>query len=261
VGGAVQSSSAPPITTRILNCLFNNNDAISVFISGQERAGAAGTIAGGDEIEFIGSVVHGGFSDNYGGAVVGPGAKVSGSIFWNNTDNNGSIGNSNIRTLGLVEYSCVQGMLIPEPGENPPDPMNFPGSTSADPLFVNPISGDFHLQAGSPCIDAADNTAWPPGVTMDLDGNPRFFDDPSTLDTGIGPPPVVDMGPYEFASAFPIGDINCDGMVDMNDSPTMVGVLLGIDTDPCHATAADMNGDTSANGDDIQLFVQALIAP
>ncbi|MCF7811035.1 T9SS type A sorting domain-containing protein [bacterium] len=49
-----------------------------------------------------------------------------------------------------------------EPGE---------GSISADPLFVNPDSGDFHLQADSPCINT---------------GDPDFPDDPDGSRCDIG---------------------------------------------------------------------------
>ena len=45
------------------------------------------------------------------------------------------------------------------------------GSISADPKFVNQAGGDYHLLAGSPCIDAGDDAA---GIgATDLDGNPR----------------------------------------------------------------------------------------
>ena len=57
---------------------------------------------------------------------------------------------------------------------------------------------DFRFQPGSPSIDAADNTAVPKDIDTDLDGNPRFVDDPDTKDTGNGDPPIVDMGAYEF---------------------------------------------------------------
>jgi len=40
---------------------------------------------------------------------------------------------------------------------------------SADPLFVDPANDDYHLQAGSPCIDAGTDA----GVTTDIDGDPR----------------------------------------------------------------------------------------
>ena len=95
--------------------------------------------------------------------------------------------------LTTVSYTDVQG--------------GFPGTGNidADPLFVDPLNGDFRLSAGSPCIDAGDNTAVPRGVLRDLDGNPRFID--STL---VGTMATVDMGAYEFqrpvGGGQPIGD-------------------------------------------------------
>jgi hypothetical protein len=69
------------------------------------------------------------------------------------------------------------------------------GNIDADPTFAD---AEGRLSPGSPCIDAADNTAVPEGITTDLDGNPRFVDDIGTPDTGFGEPPMVDMGAYEF---------------------------------------------------------------
>ena len=58
--------------------------------------------------------------------------------------------------------------------------------------------GDLRLAAGSPCIDAGDNADVPSWIVTDLDGEPRFQDDPRVRDTGDGPAPVVDMGAFEF---------------------------------------------------------------
>jgi len=50
-------------------------------------------------------------------------------------------------------------------------------------------------------------------------------DDPATPNTGVillGIPTFLDMGPYEFQTAQPctnglVGDLNCDGIVNMLD--------------------------------------------
>lgn len=111
----------------------------------------------------------------------------------------------------LITYSDVEGGY---PG---------PGNIDVDPQFVVP-SEDFHLAPGSPCIDAADNTAVPDDITFDLDGNPRFIDDPDTPDTGNGEPPIVDMGAYEYNLGLPCpADVNRDQVVDINDLFAVLG--------------------------------------
>jgi hypothetical protein len=68
------------------------------------------------------------------------------------------------------------------------------GNIMAEPLFVDPGNGDFHLQAGSPCIDAADGDT---ALALDLEGNSRV-DDPGTTNTGVGAITYADIGAYEY---------------------------------------------------------------
>jgi len=123
---------------------------------------------------------------------------VTNCIMWGDSAPNGSeIYNDSISST-TVTYTDVEGGYGGD------------GNKNEAPLFVVG-SGNYHLQAVSPCIDAGDNDAVPADtadldldgdtdepVPFDLDGNPRFVDDPDTIDTGNGTPPIVDMGAYEY---------------------------------------------------------------
>jgi hypothetical protein len=70
------------------------------------------------------------------------------------------------------------------------------GNISADPFFACQPGGDFHLLAGSACIDAGTNGAVLLPAT-DFDGGPRI------LAGRTGDPAVVDMGAFEFDPSTP----------------------------------------------------------
>lgn len=69
-------------------------------------------------------------------------------------------------------------------------------SIQADPRFMDPDAGDFHLQAGSSAIDNANSGVayWP---LTDAEGRPRR-DDPYTPNSGLGPIPFADRGALEY---------------------------------------------------------------
>ena len=71
------------------------------------------------------------------------------------------------------------------------DTTSQPGNISADPQFIG-ASTDFHLQWGSPAVDAGNNFA-PNLPVIDFDGNPRVVDG-----NGDGTA-VVDLGAYELS--------------------------------------------------------------
>ncbi len=125
------------------------------------------------------------------------------------------------------------------------------GNIDADPLFVDPEGDEANLRllAGSPCIDAADNTAVPPGVETDLDGNPRFIEDPDTPDTGNpdGINPIVDMGAYEFQLVDLCIDTDGDGKVTICHVPpenpdNAHTISVGVNALPAHLGHGDYCG-------------------
>lgn len=69
------------------------------------------------------------------------------------------------------------------------DPTGTNGNISAAPLFVNPAGGDYHLQPGSPAVDAGSN---PDAPATDIDGDARPLDG---NDDGVA---VADLGADEL---------------------------------------------------------------
>ncbi len=204
-GGIYNSSNSSPTVT---NCLFVGNNAGT----------GAGMFNGASSPTVTNCTFSRNIAQTSGGGIIGA-ATITNCIVWDNTPDQ-------IQGGGIiVNYTDVQGGY---PGT---------GNIDADPLFVDPDNGDFRLQAGSPCIDAADNTAVPMGITKDLDGNPRFANDLATTDTGNGACPIVDMGAYEFPASCP-SDVDCDGNVGITD---FLALLAAWGTNP--GGSPDIDGD------------------
>ena len=243
-GGGMYTAGGSPT---LFNCLFSGN-------SGGEGAGLRSS-------DGSPTLVNCTFGENHavnlgGGIYAALGALgVTNCILWGNTSElDPTVETSQIHIFGgspVVSYSCIEGL----------DTLVGNGNIGSDPLFVGP-GVDYHLSPGSPCIDAADNDAVPldtsdldgdadtsEPASLDLDGNPRFVDDPATEDTGnpgVPGPPVVDMGVYEFqAEEEPCeGDANGDGTVDPLDSGFVLarfGCPVGTGDPNCDI--ADQNGD------------------
>ena len=61
---------------------------------------------------------------------------------------------------------------------------------------MSSAAANFHLQSGSPAIDAA-NTAVSAQPVVDFDGATRY-DDPATANSGSGPVAYADRGAFEY---------------------------------------------------------------
>ncbi len=186
-GGAVLVAGTATIT----NSLFVNNTA--------GPGGGAIACVNGSAVSIINCTFSGNVAAS-GGAVWSQAASpvITGSILWANSPDE-------LAGAPVVTYSVVTGGW---PGS---------GNLASDPAFVNPGGGDYRPAPGSPCIDAGNTGAMPPALVLDLAGEPRRVDDPSTPDTGVGPPPVIDIGAYEFQVEGCYADCNASGSLTIAD--------------------------------------------
>jgi len=233
-GGAIWNSDASSPT--IATCLFANNEA--AFRGGAvfNRIGSSPEIV---NCTFAGNTASvGGAAVNSSDAAGGHAAPVlRNCIVWGN-------GASPIEDVAgavtTVTYSDVQWGFAGQ------------GNIDADPLFVDPDNGDLRLSVGSPCIDAADNAALPADA-LDLDGDPRFVDDPCMVDTGLGDPPLVDTGAYEFQDTS--CDLDGDGAVGVTDFLSLLGTW-GPCPGPCPPSCpADFDGDCTVGVTDFLILL------
>ena len=166
-GGGINAGS-------VYNSIVSNN--IALFSGGGIRLSSAynclildnsatgGGGAGGETL--CNCTISGNSAISLGGGVWD--ATLSNCISWaNNSVDDFSSG-------GSESYSCGSGYT-------------GAGSITSDPLFIG--SGDYRLQAGSPCINTGTNGAWTAGA-RDLDGNQRIWPNAG----------IVDMGAYEYDS-------------------------------------------------------------
>ena len=192
--------------TTIQNCLFIGN------ITGNGATGGIGAGIGGPPT-FGGNGGRGG----NGGGMWSPGAVAANCTIWGNTLGSGGSGGPLPYTytpgadgtgggLWCTNSVVVNTILWNNAGleidggniqlaysdiESGSGLVWFsPTCLEADPQFVNPLLGDWHLAPMSPCINAGTNQPWMAGAT-DLDGNPR-------ISSG-----VVDMGAFELNTDSP----------------------------------------------------------
>jgi len=180
-GGGMWSYESNPV---LVNCLFSGNLA---------REGGSGSYGGGMwsydgsasliNCTFAGNTARSSQIGQAGGGLYAEyltELTLTNCIFWGNTSDGVSeeLAQICIRNGPVnINYCCVQGWT----GQ-----LGGVGNIGDNPLFVDSGHGDCHLQPDSPCIDTGDNSAVPPSVTTDLDGNPRIMGG------------AVDMGAYEL---------------------------------------------------------------
>ena len=185
-GGGLWNDEGTPT---LVNVLFGGNAC--TLDGGGMRTGGAGSNPLLINTTFSGNIA----GANGGGLnTTSPNLTIRNSVIWNNKDmsGTGTAGASITGVADVVTYSLIQGHALAAPNLDGTDPGN-------DPQFVVPVdpdtaptkAGDLSVKFGSPIVDAGDNTAIPPGVTVDLAGNTRIYN------------AIVDLGAYELPLACP----------------------------------------------------------
>jgi len=208
-GGGMYNEGSDPT---LRNCTFSGND-IRMDGGGMLNYDSDPTVSGctfsGNEAGWSGGGMNNTFSSSptltnctfSGNSASGSGGgmrnyynsnpTVTNCILWGNTASSegNEIYNYDTTNIPVISYCDIADSGGSGGGWDISLGTDSGGNIDADPLFIS-VPDDLRLQAGSPCIDAGDNTA----VTEanDLDGLPRIIDGDND---GIS---TVDMGAYEW---------------------------------------------------------------
>jgi hypothetical protein len=225
LGGAVWNfDAAPPY----INCVFSGNMA-------GEYGGAIWNVDSGG-YRFINCTFTNNTAGREGGAIFSnEWPNINNCILWGNRDSSGMGELVHVITEAhgapVFNYSCVQGWT---------GNLGGVGNTGEDPLFVEADGADnipgteddnLRLLAGSACLDAGDNSALPPSVHTDLDGNPRIING------------TVDMGAYEGLNQGFL--LNTSSVTIPEEETAQFSVALAMDpAGTVEVTVARESGDT-----------------
>lgn len=163
----------------------------SLFLQNSSKRHGGALFVLGDDVQILNNTIVENEAQGFGGGVYFETrwyceALISGCILWGNSssrsrefrsqlDEGSPIGTSWGGYDIQLEHSIVQGAR------------GLPTVSDSDPVFVDPVNGDYRLDSSSPAIDALPNGLGVrlPSAMLDLDGNPR--------DDGNG----IDLGAYE----------------------------------------------------------------
>lgn len=245
--------------THLTNCLIVGNTAASVPLST-----GGGLIHLDGELDMVNCTVVQNIANHHYGAdgayLQRSAVSIANCIFW---DNDGSGEGEQIFVDACpsftLNHSCVQGLT---------GSLGGTGNIGAAPDFItdpdpgpdgtwNGVDddlGDLHLLSGSPCVDSANNSAIPAGISTDLDGIARV------IDGDHDGTPTVDMGPYEFHSDCNDNDIpdsqdlaNCDGSPwcsDCNDNDVLDVCDITVETsEDCNTNGIPDECESDCDGD------------
>lgn len=238
---------------QLVNCLLYENDAAAdggaVWIGGGSSTGSPPIIVEQSVLECYNCTIADNTADQGGGVWVnGTGSYQGDATFYNSIlwGNAASSSYDQINGATYVNYSCIEGGWALGTGK-----------ITTDPRFLDAANDDYRVEAGSPTVDAGDNSSLladlldldgdantTEDTPYDLDDEDRRIDSPRS-DTGSGTSPIVDMGVYE---------VDCVADMDRNKALNLDDVDAFTDAYNAQETAADLDGDGDWDMDDVDAF-------
>ena len=219
--GATHFGGSPGSSPTIRNCLIINNKGVGIKCDNRSNP------------KIINSTICGNISYSAGGlwSFADCSIQIYNSIIWGNYGYNPKTGKydrpSQIQISDdyiKIDYSCIQGgeknIHIYDEGT-----VNWKeNNIDVNPIFIDPLLGNYRLDVDSPCIETGNNTFI--SEEFDLDGNPRLLD--GDYDGRL----VVDMGAYEAPkSEFPVislspWKIDCVNYIEQDEQPEYILEIL-----------------------------------
>ena len=146
------------------------------------------------------------------GAFVG---EVSNCVFWGNTAAGGATAKSITGIITNLGQNIMVNNSIGQDGFSSIPAGSLTNTMNANPMFIDASNKDFTLNSGSPAIDSGNNAKVLAGMTTDLLGYDRIFNN------------TVDMGPYEYGATLGMDNFEM-GKSDIKLYPNPAHSILNI---------------------------------
>src|SRR5690606_29174795 len=146
------------------------------------------------------------------GAFVG---EVSNCIFWGNTTAGGATAKSISGMITNLGQNILVNNSIGQDGFSTIPAGSLTNTMNTNPMFVDASNNDFTLNSGSPAIDSGNNAKVLAGMTTDLLGYDRIFNN------------TIDMGPYEYGATLGMDNFEM-GKSDIKLYPNPAHSILNI---------------------------------